>query len=802
MPVRPESQAAFRKSRFHVTLFLVGLALSVLIARLYDLQVLKGAHYKARSASNFVQERRIAHSRGLVLDQAGRVLVDNRSSHDVYITVALIPDSNRSLRRLAGPLGLSRAQVDAFDTRILHAVDEAQPAPVVLAPHASRAQCEGAEAVLARHALRGVDVEWRTDGTDGCIVRAKPRVFPSRAGIVRRVFELAGVPEEERAAKKLRTMKKARGLRRFKPVLLVDDVGHEAYARIEAAASLGELPGVSVIDAQRRRYIHGAFATHVLGYLGEVTPGELGSKDGVSYHMGDQLGRKGLERTYERTLRGADGTEQVVVDAKGRRLDDATATELVGDERVTPPEPGRTLVLSIDEHLQREAEDAFLGQEGSVVALDVKTGHVLAMASFPDFDPNALSGPERAKVWKKLRTDPEGPLLNKAIQDHYAPGSTFKAITAIAGLREGLIRPSSTRMCPGFFKLGRTTWRCYNRAGHGPIGLLKALQHSCDTYFYSLGYEMGADKLAATAHMLGLGERTGIDVDGEIRGIMPDRAYYKKRRGYYVPGFVVNSSIGQGDVAATPLQLAVAYAAIANGGTVFQPQLVREVRAADGAVLEQRGAIVRAELASSPEMAQHLEDVRRSLGHVTDRGGTAYGLLWNRDMPDVSAWLRTGEVRIAGKTGTAQVVKLSKNVAHLKPEEVEYAQRDHAWFVGFAPADNPEIVVVTMTEHGGFGGTASAPVVARVIKAWYDHVRGQGRYADLATTAATPKPARGARVRHAPRAAPPSAHDAYEQDEHDEHDHTDPDVQRALDTGAITAAQAEPAPQESSGEAP
>jgi penicillin-binding protein 2 len=227
---------------------------------------------------------------------------------------------------------------------------------------------------------------------------------------------------------------------------------------------------------------------------------------------------------------------------------------------------------------------------------------------------------------------------------------------------------------------------------------------------------------------MGFGSRTGIGIDREIPGIMPDRQYYVDRRGYYAPGFVVNNSIGQGDVAVTSLQLAMAYAVIANGGTLYQPQVVREIVDLDGKTVKENLPKIRYELEAD---VHHLELVREALSHVTEPGGTASGLHWRRDQPEVSEWVRKSGIKIGGKTGTAQVVRLAKNIAHIRPEDEEYMRRDHAWFVGMAPALDPEVVVVTMTEHGGFGGSASAPVVARVIKAYYDHVRGRGHYAHL-----------------------------------------------------------------------
>jgi penicillin-binding protein 2 len=396
---------------------------------------------------------------------------------------------------------------------------------------------------------------------------------------------------------------------------------------------------------------------------------------------------------------------------------------------MTPPVTGRTLVLSLDGTMQRAAEESFGGVAGSVVALEVETGFVLAMASFPTYDPNAVTGPQAKQMKRLLDLDKNRPWTNKVIQDHYAPGSTFKAITAAAGLRNQLITETSSRHCPGFFRLGRAAWRCYSRGGHGPIALVRALQFSCDTYFYSLGYDLGPDRLAETGRMFSFGSRTGIDIGGESPGIMPDRAYYERRFGAYTPGLVVNNAIGQGDVTVTPLQLAVAYAAIANGGRVMKPQLVREVLDEHGAVVHEFAPVQSADLGLSPELMGLMNE---SLAHVTDPGGTASGLWWRRDRyADMSKWLRDTGTVIVGKTGTAQVVRLSKSIAHVKAEDMPYEQRDHAWFVGYAPQGAPEVVVVTMTEHGGFGGSTSGPVTAEVLRAWFTGTRSTERYSDL-----------------------------------------------------------------------
>lgn len=728
-------EPAFDMRRVVVFTALISCFFLVLIGRLYVLQVREGASYLQKSEENFVQERRLAHTRGLILDQTGKVLVDNRPSHDIMLTAAFLPDSARALRQLLHPLGLARQELRDFDQLILDAVDE--QLTVRLTSLDDVDDCEEIEERQRRYEIRGVQIAPRPDG---CDVLVDAAVFPSRASVFKRLQRLLELPDDEMKQRTELAMQKSSGLARFKPRLFIEDIDYLAYARVEQAISLGDLPGIDVAETQKRRYREGAHAAHILGYLNEISPEELKKQaaaieadelpeDASRYVLGDLVGRKGVELAYESTLRGRDGVERVVVDAKGRTKGKGWAETLLGEGRIDPPQAGHSVVLAIDDDMQRMAEEAFNGQAGSVVALEVDTGYVLAMASFPDYDPNIISGPRARQLKRQMDLDTNRPWTNKAIQDHYAPGSTFKAITAAAGLRNNLITETSTRMCPGYFRLGRATWRCYNRGGHGAIALIKALQYSCDTYFYSLGYDLGPDRHADTARLFSFGSRTGIDIGGESPGIMPDRAYYERRFGAYTPGLVVNNAIGQGDVTVTPLQLAVAYATIANGGKVMKPQMVREVLDAEGNVVEEHPPVQMADIGIAPEQMALLSE---ALSHVTEAGGTASGLYWRRDRyADMSAWLRDTGITIVGKTGTAQVVRLSKSVAHVRAEDMPYEQRDHAWFVGFAPKEHPEVVVVTMTEHGGFGGSTSGPVTAEVLRSWFTSVRGKGRYADL-----------------------------------------------------------------------
>jgi penicillin-binding protein 2 len=735
--VKSSLEPAFSAHRVAVFTALIGLFFFGLMSRLYVLQVLRGESYVHKSEENFIQERRITHARGLILDQAGRMLVDNRPSHDVTMTVAFLPESNRALGQLLAPLALPRLRIAELDKLILAGVEGRER--VVVAEVDDEDDCAAVAVRQQRFDIRGVEL---VDRTPGCLVEVDSAEFPSRAAVFLRMRQVLGSSAEELKPRIDSALQKSVGLGRFKPTLLIEDVDYAQYARLQQAISLGELPGIDVVNTQRRRYRLGSRASHVLGYLNEISPEELKRQeeralngevrdDDPVYVLGDLVGRKGVEASYERQLRGRDGIERVVVDAKGRTKGRHWAETLLGADRITPPTAGRTLVLSIDEDMQRTAEEAFNGVAGSVVALEVDTGFVLAMASFPTYDPNVVTGSTAKQVKRALDLDKNRPWTNKVVQDHYAPGSTFKAITAAAGLRNGLITETSVRNCPGFFRLGRSTWRCYNRSGHGGISLVRALQFSCDTYFYGLGFELGPDRLAETGRLFSFGSRTGIDLGGESPGIMPDRQYYERRFGAYTPGLVVNNAIGQGDVTVTPLQLAVAYAAIANGGRVMKPQLVRELLDETGNVVQEFSPVQMADLGLGPETMALLNE---SLAHVTDPGGTASGLWWRRDRyADMSQWLRDTGTVISGKTGTAQVVRLSKSVAHVRAEDMPYEQRDHAWFVGYAPLEAPEVVIVTMTEHGGFGGSTSGPVTAEVLRTWFTKTRSGERYSDLPT---------------------------------------------------------------------
>ena len=501
----------------------------------------------------------------------------------------------------------------------------------------------------------------------------------------------------------------ARGLVRFRPFSVKTDITRDELDVLEARRM--DLSGaVDVLPAPHRSYRFAAAASHLFGYMNEVGADELGrlneelerdDSDQLPYQPGEYVGRRGLERRFERDLRGVDGVQRVVVDARGNAKRDS---ELIPeDQRQTDSTPGRNLVLSLDWRLQEFAERTFPATAGVVLAMEAKTGFLLALVDRPAVDPNKLTGRISRAELAAIAADPLQPQLFRAIQQHYHPGSTFKVVTSIAALEEGALRPGGTIWCPGHYTLGGRRWRCDKESGHGAVDLEHALGASCDVFYYALGERLGADRIAKWGRRLGLGRPTGLDVAGEIPGVMPDEAWHDARvPGGYRTGMALNVAIGQGDVNVTPLQQLVLYAAIATG-KVWQPQVVLRVEEPGGRVVREYPPV---ELGRVPIRPETREAVLAGLrAAVNQPYGTAYGS-------------RLRETVLAGKTGTAQVVALGAK--RLKASEVDYFERDHAWFAAFAPADDPEIVVVVLNEHSGFGASNAAPTAAAVVRRWLE----------------------------------------------------------------------------------
>ncbi len=513
--------------------------------------------------------------------------------------------------------------------------------------------------------------------------------------------------EEEEVDRTQRAYHRRKGLDRFLPVLIHREMTWDELALVEQNKE--KLEGVDVQPAVRRVYPNHKLAAHLLGYVGEISPSELASRKGGDYRQGDYIGKAGVEKAFEDALHGRSGKVKVVVDAKGQKMPSVLAKKILGDDGVIiPVEPGKNLILSIDSRLQRIAEERFPGQEGAVVAVEPKTGFILAMVSKPAFDPNMISGKLDPHAWMSLVRDVDKPLTNRATQQHYPPGSTFKPFTGLAALSTEGFSPETKELCTGGLKFGDHYFRCWRSGGHGRIALHRAVVQSCDVYFYRAGLKAGLDRVAEVARSFGFGSRSGIKSCIEVPGIIPDKAWYQAHTKWgFLPGFTLSDSIGQGDVNVTPLQLAMAYAALANGGILYRPQVVLREETPDGKVTKVYEPIIRGHVDATDENLRIM--VEALTGVVNEPGGTAY---YRRP--------RNVTFKAAGKTGTAQVVKQNAD----RGRNLPYDFRDHAWFAGWAPADDPQIAVAVVNEHGRHGSSGAAPLVMELITYYLVQLHG------------------------------------------------------------------------------
>ncbi|HEX4952633.1 MAG TPA: penicillin-binding protein 2 [Thermoanaerobaculia bacterium] len=462
----------------------------------------------------------------------------------------------------------------------------------------------------------------------------------------------------------------------YRPVLIAENLSLAQVSRFGVAGA--QHPEFEIEVGHQRIYRQGSVTAHVLGYLGEVNASDLATRPEL-YEPGDLVGRKGIEARYDPVLRGRDGERLVVVDSRGRRLEEASRK---------PAEPGSAMKLTLDLDLQQEAARLLADHVGAVVALDPRNGEILALVSSPSYDPNVFARRLALEDWQKLIEAPHHPLHNRALQSTYSPGSLFKIVMGVAGLAEGFVSPSDTVTCTGATEFYGRRFRCWKRGGHGTVNLHEAIKYSCDTYFYRLGQRMGVDRIAKASRLFGLGGPSGIDLAGEKNGLVPDSDWSLRARGHpWYAGETISVSIGQGPVLTTPLQMATLLAAVANGGTRVTPHLVLGAEAPAKPLGVHREA---------------LAAVRRGLWAVVNEGdGTARGA-------------RLPHVEIAGKTGTVQVVS---QATWTDSDTLPFEQRDHAWFASFAPFDDPTLVIVVFFEHGGKGSQAAAPVA----KALYEH---------------------------------------------------------------------------------
>ena len=461
------------------------------------------------------------------------------------------------------------------------------------------------------------------------------------------------------------------------PIRLKEGLSFNEVAYIEARKS--DFPGLIIEAEASREYIYGNIGSHLIGYLGKINPSQSKDPSFRDVPRDAFIGQWGAEMLFDKTLRGIPGEKVIEVDSLGREI------RLLKEKN---PIKGEDTRLTLDINLQKEAEEAFAERPGALVAIKPDTGEVLGLVSKPSFDPNHFAKGVRYEEWTALMQDKNKPLLNRALQSQYPPGSTFKIIMAIAALEEGVITPDTKVECRGGMTYGKWHFGCWRKKGHGVVSLHRALVESCDVYFYEVGKRLGIDKIYDYASSFGLGKETGFKLVNERRGLIPNTKWKEenKKQTWY-PGETLNTAIGQGYVATTPIQMAVMMSAVANGGNLYRPTLITDTI-----------PVLSGKIKAQPET---LDIVKRALsGVVNEPGGTGWAA-------------KSNLASICGKTGTAQVIAM-RGISQNQSGKF----RDHAWFVAFAPIENPEISLSVFVEHGGHGGATAAPIAKKAIEGY------------------------------------------------------------------------------------
>ncbi len=603
---RNEESADFLRKRLWVAAAIIFFFFTLIMLRLWSLQIYHGEEYKRKADSNRMRRQEIAAPRGHILDRYGREIVSNRPSFNVVMIREDSDDTDEVLKRLAP---------------ILH---------------------------------EDISTLWQ------------------------RIRDAERTP-------------------RYMPVVLKRDVDWETLAYLENHNQM--FSGIRIDVQPVRVYNYGDLAAHIVGYLGSINRKELQKADRSIYKGGDIIGRAGLERLREKDLRGEKGQLYTEVNAQGfeqRQL------------KYIAPLPGKEIHLTLDVELQKVAEALMNAEDktGAAVVMEVKTGRLLALVSAPSIHLDDFVGGISSEKWRALNSNPKIPLLNRVVQGAYPPGSTYKMITALAGLAAGKIDEHTEVYCPGYYNLGKTRFRCWKKSGHGSVNLKQALARSCDVYFYQLGQWIGPDAIAEMAGKFGLGQRTGVELEGEKRGLIPTKAWKRKRYNTkWHEGETLNIAIGQGTNLVTPLQLCQMTATLANYGRRMKPQIVEKVVAPGGNIVEEFTPEVVSETNINP---RHLRMVWEGMVEVVHgKHGTARN------------HVRIDGLTVAGKTGTVQVVS-GKRYQGLKEEDIPYKYRSHGWFTCFAPAEDPEIAVTVLIEHGLHGGSVAGPVAKKILEKYFE----------------------------------------------------------------------------------
>lgn len=529
-----------------------------------------------------------------------------------------------------------------------------------------------------------------------------PQYLQNKEKTLAMVSNLFHIPEKilEKKINETRTNPK------FVPISIKKNLSFHEVATLESVKFF--LPGVEITSVPRRDY-NGNESAHLFGYLSEVTPKDLDILNSQNpsdpYHVGSIIGKTGIESKYEKYLRGQEGKDILLVDAFGR-LQTETDYNFVADKDI-PAEKGNDIYLTIDGDLQNAAQDAFRNKNGALCALDPRSGAILAYISNPNFKLSVYQDGLTANDWQILRANPFKPLLDKVTGGAYPPGSTFKTVVSIAALEEGIITQDTKINCPGYFMLGNHEWKCDKHTGHGVLNLPQAIAMSCDVYFFTVGKMMGIDRITKWAKLFGLGEKTGLDLNMELPGIVPSTDWKLRTKGVpWTGGDTINSSIGQGFNLYTPIQILNMMAAVGNGGNLYKPYLLEKVLDRSGKVIfEEKPTLIR-KINMNP---LNWEAVKKGLQGAIMPGGTA-----------VKAQVKGFSV--SGKTGTAQnsTLKATKGKSR---DDIPFQTLDHAWFTGYSsknPEDIPQIAIVVFSEYdGGFGGQNAAPIAQKVIEAYW-----------------------------------------------------------------------------------
>ena len=695
----PETDSGGLARRVGIAMVLFTLLFAVLMGRFFWLQIVRGDEYRERARVSITTKERLPARRGEIRDRNGQVLARNVPHFKLSVQPRALrePEVRAGvLNRLAAMLTLSRAEREALEAKIVATLDTDEAwRPLVVKEELVHTSCphDGAELALDSEETRG-----------------QPLLYCSTCGVTHEAVardaeycpydkkKLAWTSAERHTA----TCPKCKRTFVAAPVCpddgtLLTALDHNLRCPVckrrfsdEVAvvqAHKHELPGVRIDTVFMRDYPNAFLTSHLLGYMNLVTAEERDAAPGV-YAPDARVGRSGVERALEPILRGTAGEAEYFKGA------DKSVTRAF-----TPASPGLDVWLTIDSRLQKEVRQAMRYQRsGAAVVLDPQSGEILATYSTPGFDPNAWSGRLSKEDWDEIAQNPYDPMLNKAITP-YAPGSVYKIVTSLAVLHDHHLSPDDVVYCPGYYEYAGRRFRCHYREGHGPVNLVGALKGSCDVYFYKMGEKIGMDRLADYGHMFGFGLPTGIEVS-ERAGRVPTKAYHETTPLGFQPGLTLSTAIGQGSLTSSPLQVARAFAAVANGGRMLETHIVRQYTDERGEVVQRFLPAESSRLDATPE---ELAVIREGLVRVVnDEDGTGKEA-------------RLEGIVVAGKTGTAEAAQSRPGA---DPELSAWLKEDHAWFAAYAPAEDPQVVVVVFLEHGGGGGKRAAPLAKLILQAW------------------------------------------------------------------------------------